>query len=87
MLWSLPEIEADLLAIYGKEVDLMADERDTGNLSGPRLLNLCTQLPAYSGAVAMAARRWVAENAPEPESEPEPLATLMLNPDLEVSRG
>lgn len=85
MLWSLPEIEADFLAIYGREVDLMGDERDTGNLSGPRFLNLCMQLPAYAGAVAMAARRWAAENAPDPE--PEPVATLMLNPDLEVSRG
>lgn len=83
VMWALPEVEADFLAIYGREVDVMGETRDAGSLSGPRFLNLCAQLPYYSGAVAAAALRWH-ERA---EREAQPLAVLMTNPDLEVSRG
>lgn len=82
-MWALPEVEADFLAIYNREVDLMGEEKDTAGFSGPRFLNLCSQLPFYSGAVAAAAIRW----HQEAEAQAQPLAVLMTNPDLEVSRG
>ena len=84
VLWHLAEIEADFLALYGKEVQVMTEPRDTAGISGPRFLNYCQHLPLYRGAVQNAAIRMGEE---EQEHEADPVASLMLNPDLEVTRG
>lgn len=85
MLFTLPEIEADFLAIYRKEVQVMDRyQRDTAGLSGPRFLNLCEQLPHYKGAVQGKAIRWKQQDA---EHDAEPIAQLMLDEDLEVGRA
>jgi len=83
-MWHLAEIEADFLALYGKEVRIMdRSDRDTGGLSGPRFLNYAEHLPVYSGAVRNAAMRMTEELGQEPETA----AALMLDPDLEVTRA
>lgn len=82
-MWSLPEIEADFLAIYHRDVQLIEGPRSTPGLSGPRFLNLCEQLPAYSGAVRAAMIRWESER----EGEAEVAGALMLDPDIEVTRA
>jgi len=79
----LAEIEADFLALYGREVDLLSTDQHTAGISGPRFLNYCEHLPVYSGAVRNAAARL----AEQEEQEPETAAALMLDPDLEVSRA
>ncbi len=82
-MWSLPEIEADFLAVYHRDVRLIEMPRRTPGLSGPRFLNLCEHLAAYPGAVRMAALRWEQER----ESEAEVAGALMLDPDIEVTRA
>lgn len=84
MLFTLPEIEADFLALYGKEVRIMNGERDTAGLSGPRFLNYCEQLPHYKGAVQAKAIRWKQQAE---EHEADTVAQLMLDEDVEVSRA
>lgn len=85
VVFYLPEIEADFLALYGKEVQIMSGaERDTAGLSGPRFLNYCEHLASYRGAVRGAAERLAQEQGEAPETT---VAELMLDPDLEVSRG
>lgn len=81
MLWYLPEIECDFLAIYGKDVDLLSAEPDTGSLTGPRFLNLALHLPNYAGALSARAAADIAAGGTEAQSR----ASLMLDPDLEVS--
>lgn len=83
VVFYLPEIEADFLALYGKEVRIMDSNRDTAGISGPRFLNYCQQLGNYRGAVRAAAEQVAAE----PEQVATTAAELMLDPDLEVSRG
>ncbi len=83
MLWHLAEIEADFLALYGREVSLVSGERHTAGIPGPRFLNYCLHLPAYRGAVRLAATR-ITEQLDE---EPDTAAELMLDPDLEVTRA
>jgi hypothetical protein len=82
-MFHLAEIEADFLALYGKEVDLLDTDRSTAGISGPRFLNYCEHLPVYRGAVSNAAARLAEQESEEPETA----AALMLDPDLEVSRA
>jgi hypothetical protein len=82
-VFHLAEIEADFLALYGKEVVLVADGMDTAGIPGPRFLNYCEHLPVYSGAVRNTAARLAEEDAQEAQTA----AELMLHPDLEVTRG
>jgi hypothetical protein len=82
-VFHLAEIEADFLALYGKEVDLMGPDRSTAGIRGPRFLNYCEHLPVYQGSVRNAAARL----AEQEEQEPETAAALMLDPDLEVTRA
>lgn len=86
VIFYLPEIEADFLALYGKEVRIMQDtDRDTAGLSGPRFLNYCEQLGHYRGALRGAAERHAHQE--QSEAPQTTVAELMLDPDLEVSRA
>lgn len=58
----------------------MGSERSTAGLTGPRFLNLCLHLPQYAGAVAATAHREIRES----EQQPQSIASLRLNPDIEV---
>ena len=82
-MFHLAEIEADFLALYGREVALVGGDRDTAGIPGPRFLNYCEHLPVYSGAVRNTALRLNEEQGEEPEAA----AVLMLDPDLEVTRA
>jgi hypothetical protein len=64
-------------------VVLVTDNMSTAGIPGPRFLNYCEHLPVYSGAVRNAAARIDEQE----EQEAETVAALMLDPDLEVSRG